>query len=202
MTETTQPELASASPSRVTEILEAACRVIARDGAHGLHMKAVAKEAGVSKALVHYYIPTRKELLRRAIDHADTRAREQAEAELAPLRTGRARLERLLTAYAAGEPPFVESNKLWDAAWGSLMLDPELAPALTAGYRKWVDWIGELVVEAGADGSIPSDRATRNTAIRLTALSDGLVDLVGAGVVTPTEAARLVAAAIAEVSAA
>ncbi len=51
---------------RIAAILEAACRVIARDGAHGLHMQAVADEAGVSKALVHYYFATRQELLRRA----------------------------------------------------------------------------------------------------------------------------------------
>ena len=39
---------------RVAEILDSACRVIARDGWHGLRMDAVAREAGVSKALVHY----------------------------------------------------------------------------------------------------------------------------------------------------
>ena len=56
---------------RAGEILEAACRVVARDGAHGLHMKAVAEEAGVSKALVHYYFATRQELLRRTFVHAE-----------------------------------------------------------------------------------------------------------------------------------
>ena len=51
-------------PDRVVEILDAACRVIARDGWTGLRMDAVAREAGVSKALVHYYFATRKGLLR------------------------------------------------------------------------------------------------------------------------------------------
>ncbi len=43
---------------RETGILEAACRVIAREGADGLRMGAVAREAGVSSALIHYYFAT------------------------------------------------------------------------------------------------------------------------------------------------
>ena len=44
----------SQTSERVVAILEAACRVVVREGAHGLRMAAVAREAGVSKALVHY----------------------------------------------------------------------------------------------------------------------------------------------------
>jgi len=51
---------------RTADILEAACRVIARDGADGLRMGQVAREAGVSSALIHYYFATRADLLLRA----------------------------------------------------------------------------------------------------------------------------------------
>ena len=37
------------------------------EGAHGLRMASVAAEAGVSKALVHYYFATRQELLRERV---------------------------------------------------------------------------------------------------------------------------------------
>ncbi len=50
----------SSTSDRVVEILEAACRVVVREGAHGLRMAAVAAEAGVSKALVHYYFANRR----------------------------------------------------------------------------------------------------------------------------------------------
>lgn len=186
--------------ARVAEILEAACRVIARDGAHGLHMKAVAREAGVSKALVHYYVQTRQELLRRAMAYADARTRERVEAELAPLSDGRARLERMLVAYAANEAVFAESHALWSAAWGGLMLDEELAPAVRAGYQSWSDWIASLVEQGLSDGSITVTGDGRATAIRLTALAEGLSSLVETSVVTPDEAVRLVRAAVAELA--
>jgi len=43
-------------------ILDAACVVIARDGAARLRVADVAAEAGVSTALVHYYFPARADL--------------------------------------------------------------------------------------------------------------------------------------------
>lgn len=184
-------------PTRLDEILEAAGRVIARDGAHGLHMKAVAREAGVSKALVHYYLSTRQELIRQALAHADAQTRSALEHELAPLPHGRARLERMLVAYATNAPELSESQALWNAAWGSLKLDDELAPAVRAGYRRWFDWILSLVDEGRADGSVGGRSDARRIAIELNALADGLSSLVDTGVVQASEAADVVAAAVA-----
>ena len=199
MTEITTRLTETEPSARVAELLDAACRVIARDGAHGLHMKAVAREAGVSKALVHYYVQTRQELLRRAIAYADARTRERVEAELAPLPNGRARLERMLVAYAANEAIFAESHALWSAAWGSLMLDEELAPAVRAAYQGWSGWIASHVEEGLADGSITT-ADSRGTAIRLTALAEGLSSLVDTSVIRSDEAVRLVRAAVAELA--
>jgi AcrR family transcriptional regulator len=58
---------------RSIHILEAACRVIVREGPHGLRMARVAEEAKVSKALVHYYFATRQELLRNAFAFSEQR---------------------------------------------------------------------------------------------------------------------------------
>lgn len=186
------PTVAELAPTeRVAEILEAACRVIARDGAHGLHMKTVAREAGVSKALVHYYVATRQELLRQAIAYADARCREQVEAELAPLANGAARLEWILLAYAGNESAFTESQALWNAAWGSLKLDEELAPAVRAGYRRWADWIAALVDEGKADGSLRSSLDTADTVLSLSALAEGLSSLVDVGMTNGEHAVAL-----------
>ena len=174
--------------------------MIARDGAHGLHMKAVAREAGVSKALVHYYLSTRQELLRQALAHADAQTRSVLEQELAPLPHGRARLERMLVAYATNAPELSESQALWNAAWGSLKLDDELAPAVRAGYGRWFDWIVSLVDEGRADGSVRAGSETRTIAIELNALADGLSSLVDTGVVHAAEAADVVAAAVARLA--
>ena len=44
---------------RTHDILRAACRVIAERGCDGMRMGDVARAAGVSSALVHYYFDTR-----------------------------------------------------------------------------------------------------------------------------------------------
>lgn len=183
-------------PSRLDAILEAACRVIARDGAHGLHMKAVAREAGVSKALVHYYLSTRRELLRQALAYADAQTRAALEQELAPLEHGRARLERMLVDYASNAPALSDSQALWNAAWGSLKLDDDLAPAVRAGYGRWFAWISALLEEGRQDGSIVEGRDTRTAAIELNALADGLSSLVDTDVVTRAEATEAVQRAV------
>ena len=191
--------LGAAEPSaRVAEILAAACRVIERDGAHGLHMNAVAREAGVSKALVHYYVQTRQELLRQALAYAEQRTREAVGAQLAALPDGRSRLHRLLVAYAGNEPVFAESHALSSAAWGSLILDEDLAPVVRAAYQGWADWITSLVEQGRDDGSIPAARATRATVVRLAALAEGLSSLVDTGVIPSDEAVALVGDAVAE----
>ena len=87
---------------RTADILEAACRVIAREGADGLRMGQVAREAGVSSALIHYYFATRADLLLRAFEHADEQADLTIDELIGDLPTGAAKLERVLIAYAVG----------------------------------------------------------------------------------------------------
>ncbi|MGE5225446.1 MAG: TetR/AcrR family transcriptional regulator, partial [Planctomycetaceae bacterium] len=59
---------------RRTEILEATCRVIGQSGVHELRVEDVAKEVGISPALVYYYFDTRADLLSRAFEYADARS--------------------------------------------------------------------------------------------------------------------------------
>src|SRR4051794_8971642 len=73
---------------RKTEILEATCRVIAREGVDGLRMGTVAREAGVSSALLHYYFDSRADLLMQAFEHADIKAGQAADAALAGIPGG------------------------------------------------------------------------------------------------------------------
>jgi AcrR family transcriptional regulator len=126
---------------RTTAIVEAACRVVAREGTHGLRMEAVAREAGVSKALVHYYFATRRELLRAAFAFVDDRWRARVADELALAPTGADRLERFLLLYVDDEMVPGEHRAVWDEVWGTMRLDPELAPEVAAAYTRWADWI-------------------------------------------------------------
>ena len=113
---------------RTTSILEAACRVIVREGSHGLRMAGVAEEAGVSKALVHYYFSTRQELLHRAFAFSVKRWHAAVEAELVGAASGREKVDRILLAGVEPALPFSEQKVLWNEVWSSLRSNDELRP--------------------------------------------------------------------------
>src|SRR5207248_10294322 len=98
---------------REAAILEAACRVIARNGAAGLRMSEVAREAGVSSALLHYYFTTRRELLARAFAFADARVDAHVLALVGSEGCARERLETLLTSYLSPEAVVTEDWVVW-----------------------------------------------------------------------------------------
>ncbi len=178
-------------------ILQAACRVIARDGGQGLHTSTVAVEAGVSKALVHYHFETRLGLLERALAYADRKAQAEAEAELELLPTGRARLERVLLRYATGTGVFASVHAVWTAAWGSLAIEPALTSVRVDVYRNWLEWVARLVEEGSGDGSLRRGLDASAVALRLAALAEGHANLTGVGVVTPDAAEETVLEAVA-----
>ena len=114
---------APAVAERVADILQAACRVVLRDGAHGLRMASVAREAAVSKALVHYYFPTRQELLRAAFAYSSERWDDAVAGDLGRATTGAKRVERFLLASVDPAAPYGEHRALWNEVWSSLRVD-------------------------------------------------------------------------------
>jgi len=159
---------------RVVAILEAACRVIVREGAHGLRMAAVAAEAGVSKALVHYYFATRRDLLRGAFSWSEERWRAALADRLAAVETGAERVEQALLMSVDPAEPFAGHRALWNEVWSSLRFDDELRPLVESSYRTWLERLAELVREGRADGSIDGRVDPVETAWRLAALGDGI----------------------------
>ena len=162
---------------RTTGILEAACRVIVREGAHGLRMAGVAEEAGVSKALVHYYFATRLELLRSAFAFSVERWHAAVNAALVDVETGRARVERMLLVSVEPDLPFSEQRVLWNEVWSSLRTDDELRPLVEGSYRASIARLVGLIEEGLRDGSIPASVDATSAGWRLSAVADGLDSL-------------------------
>lgn len=59
-----------------TRLIEAALALFAREGIHETSLAAIAREAGVTSAMVHYYFKTRDQLLDVLIDERFVRLRE------------------------------------------------------------------------------------------------------------------------------
>jgi AcrR family transcriptional regulator len=104
---------------RVADILRAACRVVIRDGAHGLRMASVAPEAGASKALLHHYFTTRQELLRAAFAFSSALWDEAVVSRLERAPSGVARVEHYLLASVDPSEPFGEHRALWSELWSA-----------------------------------------------------------------------------------
>ena len=177
---------------REEAILGAACRVIAQSGAAGLRMSEVAREAGVSSALLHYYFATRHELLARAFAFADTRVDAHVLALVGEQGSGRDRLETLLTAYLSPEPVVTEDWVVWSELWRSARFDATLRELLHEADREWVGQVAALLRDGIADGSIDASIEVDDTAIRLISLVDGLGTRVLAGVLEREDARRLI----------
>lgn len=176
---------------RVAAILEAACRVVVREGAHGLRMAGVAEEAGVSKALVHYYFSTRQELLRHVFAYSEARLDDAVDRELSRLPSGAARLERALVISVEAGTPFREMRALWNEVWSSFRFDGALRPLAEQSYGRWLDRIVELVEEGRADGSLTASVDPAEAGRRLIAVAEGIDSLLYLGLVGREEAHEL-----------
>lgn len=159
---------------RVPDILEAACRVIARTGLRKLRMQDVAAEAGVSKALIHYYVKTREDLLARAYVHGDAKSRQRFLSQIDPLEPAATRVTRLLLFYFDDEEVARRDWLIWSELSSLAVFEKELQPILKASFAQWTGWLEQTIRQGVSDGSVPKNVDPEETAIRLTALIDGL----------------------------
>jgi AcrR family transcriptional regulator len=181
-----------ATSDRTTDLLDATCRVVAKSGAHGLRMSHVAREAGVSNALLHYYFETRAELLSRAFAHAEGRVYEHAGTELEGLPSGAGRLRRFLHLYVEDDVVFQENWVLWNEMWSSSLFDPDMRPAIEEAYRRWIAFIVDLVEQGRTDGSIPAGVDSEEAGARLAAVVDGIGSQLLLGLLVRDRAAALI----------
>lgn len=168
--------------------------MVVAEGAHALRIGTVAREAGVSRPLVHYYFATRQELLRATFAFAEDRRVEALEAELAELGTGFAKTARALERTL--EPGLEEIPVLWNEVWSSLAEDDELRPLLQERYRDWAERIVRLLDEGRRDGSVPPHIDVSESGLRLAAVADGLDSMLYLGLVDRPRARALLASCL------
>ncbi len=159
---------------RKTEILEAACRVIARRGVRGLRMEELAAEAGVSVALIYYHFDDRETLLRRTLEYVH----ERAAGYTTPHGGGDAPPADDLTAVLVGEiqddPRVRENSAVWGELRASAWFDEALREPVARLTEEWIADVSALVEAAQAEGRASGGVDARAAAERLTALVEGV----------------------------
>lgn len=177
----------------------AAARVIARDGADGLRMASVAREAGVSSALLHYHFDTREELIRQAFDLHDRRASEALALRLAEIDDPVERIRYPFAQQLSDAPDVRAGWVIWAEMQRLALFHPDVRASVVDRSLRWVGSIAELIGEAQAAGRVDVGLDAAQTALRLAAFADGLGEYVLIDCVPRAEAERLLDTELAEV---
>jgi AcrR family transcriptional regulator len=156
---------------RRDEILTATAALLDRVGLSAIRVSDVAKELGVSPALVFYHFGTKDGLVADAFAHAvdqDLVRLEQATARGADPAD---RLRRVLRVY--GPTGSAVGWRLWIDAWALAQREPTMRSVLRRMDERWCAVLREVVEDGVAEGAFtcPDPAAT---VTRVSALLDGL----------------------------
>jgi len=176
-------------------LIEATTRVLARDGASGVSVRAIALEAGVSPGLVTHHFGGVDALI--AATYAQVGGEVTAALDAAVLRAGddpRARLSAYVAASFA--PPIADRALLatWVAFWSLVIARDDVARLHDEQYAHFRAGLERLLADCGI-----APGACRRAAIAITSLVDGLwLELcLSPGVLDAAEAGAIAEAQIA-----
>jgi AcrR family transcriptional regulator len=154
-------------------ILDAAVKLIAREGIDDVRIARIAMAAGVSASLLHYHFESREALLAEALEHsydlAGTARISVPEDEPAP--AGR-RLKAMIDQCLPLDDELRDDWVLWVELWLRAVRHPELRPTAARLYDRMHTWFADVIAEGAADGEFAVEDPER-TADRLLALIDG-----------------------------
>src|SRR3989454_3315195 len=144
------------APLRREQIVRATIRCLARDGYAGLTMKKVARTAGVSQGILHYYFADKRAILVAALEMvmADLDRRVAAAQARGP-RDPRARLRALITACLRLATEAREFWVVFVEFWGEMMHDRRLREINAALYRRVRRQNCAPAAPGGAAGAVP-----------------------------------------------
>ncbi|GGT19382.1 TetR/AcrR family transcriptional regulator [Nonomuraea spiralis] len=177
-------------------ILEAALRVIARDGVRGLRVEKLAAEAKVSTSLIYYHFENRAGLMRRTLEFVSEHAGRYTSQALEQGEDARKQIELLLSLELQDTPAVRQNSAAWGELRASATFDPDLREPLQAATREWVADLVALISEARAAGLVSAEVEPTDSAERLTALVEGLSERWLSGTMTLERAQRLLSGAI------
>jgi TetR/AcrR family transcriptional repressor of bet genes len=132
-----------------TRILTAATRCIARSGVRGMRVGEVAREAGVSPALLYYHFTDRAGLLAATLDHINSvSTRDVADR---PTGDPAERLRALLLGEIVDDAEVRETSAAWNELRSSAVFEPELAVSVAQTTAAWNRTVAEAARAAGVD---------------------------------------------------
>jgi AcrR family transcriptional regulator len=154
-------------------ILDAAVKLIAREGIDDVRIARIAMAAGVSASLLHYHFDSRDALLAEALEHsyeiAGNARLSVPEDEPAPATR---RLAAMIDQCLPLDEELRDDWVLWVELWLRAVRHPEMRPTAARLYARMHTWFADAIAEGVAAGEFTAADPER-TADRLLALIDG-----------------------------
>ncbi|MEU9379281.1 helix-turn-helix domain-containing protein [Streptomyces sp. NPDC048255] len=176
--------------------MEAAVRVISRNGVRGLRVEELAAEAGVSTALIYYHFKDRAGLIQRTLAFISDRATGYTDEAVRNTEDARTVLLQLLLSELQDTPRVRENSTAWGELRASDIFDTDLRETLAASTRSWSHDTAEAISDAQAAGLADLHVTPLDAADRLTALVEGLSERWLSGSLTLHRARELLTGAV------
>jgi AcrR family transcriptional regulator len=160
---------AAARASARARILDAAVKLIAREGIHDVRIARIAMEAGVSPSLLHYHFASRDALLAEALEHSYELAGASRTGGDQPVA---GRLREMIDQCLPFPGALHDDWLLWVELWLQVARRPDLRPTAARLYARMHAWFMEALEDGIARGELTIDDPSRLTD-RLLALIDG-----------------------------
>ncbi len=158
---------------RRQQILEATWHVIAVSGFRSLRLSDVAKRAGVSSGMIHYYFDTKHDLLKAAFEryyeHSMQRRQWVMETGKGPLEL----LKLIVESYVPVEDETMEGWHVWSELWVEGLQEPDLQQLNEDFYGQWRRLVAGIIRD-GQDAGVIRDGSATELANMLIAMMDGL----------------------------
>jgi AcrR family transcriptional regulator len=165
---------AAARTQRRDEFLVAAWRLIAKHGYHAVRVADVASACGTSSAAVHYYFPTKQDVLNEALRFCVEQAFLRQGAELRRVSDPRRRMLRLIDMQLPRAGQVRDEWSIWLQFWAEASLHAELRPLHNEFYARWRSAVMRVIAGGQRQGVFRTDIDVAESALRFTALTDGV----------------------------
>lgn len=164
----------TASFEKADRILEAARRVLGRKGYAKATISEVAKEAGVSRGLLHYYFKSKEEMLARVMRETVASTAEMTETLFRQSDDAGALAKAIVMAMKT----FVQSDPLFSSiffeSWGLARNSEQVDKELKDLYQLFVQSVQNGLEDTARRGVIPFPGDLQGMAVVLTSLIDGM----------------------------
>ena len=159
---------------KAEKILEAARRVLGRKGYARATISEVAKEAGVSRGLLHYYFKSKEEMLARVMRETVEATAGMTEILFRESKDPHALARSLVKAMNA----FVQEDPLFSSiffeSWGLARHSETVDRELRGLYRHFVQAVRNGLEDTARRGVIPFPGDLQGMAVVLTSIIDGM----------------------------